>query len=61
MKGSVARYGEGGRTELWRIFSWCVGDSHADRICCMLDWYCRIFRISPHRFRRWPTGNTVLR
>ena len=38
MKGSVARYDEGERTELWRIF-----------------------RISPHRFRHWPTGNTVLR
>jgi hypothetical protein len=57
MKASVACYGEppcANRTELWRVFSWCVGDKHANRICWLLDLYCRIFRLDPTRFYRWP-------
>jgi len=33
------------RTELWREFSWRVGDTHANRICWLLTLYCRLFRI----------------
>lgn len=47
---TTARYGMGQRTELWRLLSWCVGDAHADRLCWLLDLYCRVFGIDVERF-----------
>lgn len=44
----------GRRTELWRIFSYCAGDAHADRICKLLDAYCFLFRIPVRAFWKFP-------
>jgi len=38
---SCARWEDGARTEIWRVFSWCYGDDHADRMCWLLDGYLR--------------------
>lgn len=51
---STAHFPDGIRTELWRIFSYCVGDSHADRLCTLLDAYCFLFRVPPRSFWSWP-------
>lgn len=42
------------RTELWRILAWQVGDVHANRICHILNWYCRLFSVNPKLFNRFP-------
>lgn len=44
----------GNHTELWRVFSWCLGDKHADRLCYMVHLYCRATGVKPERLYRWP-------
>lgn len=36
---SCARDSTGTRTDIWRTFSWYLGDKHANRLCWLLDLY----------------------
>lgn len=42
--------GPGRHTKLWLELSWCLGDEHAHRICKIIDWYVKVFRL---RGRSW--------
>jgi hypothetical protein len=35
--------------EFWREISWRIGDEHANRICWVVQWYCRLFRVDVKR------------
>jgi hypothetical protein len=48
--GPSQGFGPGRHTRLWLELSWCLGDEHAHRICRIIDWYVRIFRL---RGRSW--------
>ena len=49
-KLSTGTFPNGEPTGLWQVFSWCVGDKHADRLCWLLDLYCRVWNICPRAF-----------
>lgn len=42
--------GPGRHTKLWQELSWCIGDTHATRICRIIDVYVRFFGL---RGRAW--------
>ncbi len=46
----------GSRSDLWRHLSWCIGDTHANRICWVIDLYCRLFGIDPAQLQWAPRG-----
>lgn len=50
----VAWYSQGNHTEFWRELSWRVGDEHANRICKLLVWYCKLFGLDANKFRSTP-------
>jgi len=47
---TTARGPSGDRTDIWRTFSWYLGDEHADRLCRILDFYCRLVGRKPSVF-----------
>jgi len=38
------------RSQFWRELSWRLGDEHANRICKILGWYCRLFKLDVSKF-----------
>ncbi len=44
------------RSDFWRHISWGVGDKHANRICWLVDIYCRIFGLDPANLQVSPRG-----
>lgn len=55
---SVAVYRNGAHAPLWFVFYWCLGYEHADRICWMIDAYCRLYKLQPSRLHWWPGAKT---
>lgn len=41
-----------GHSPFWRELSWRCGDTHANRICRWVDFYCWLFRLERERFYR---------
>lgn len=40
----------GCRSEFWRELSWRLGDEHTNRLCWLVDGYCRVFGVERERF-----------
>jgi hypothetical protein len=50
MPNSSIEYADGTKTEFYRILAWYVGDTHAKRIGWIINFYCRIMRLSVTKF-----------
>src|SRR5271157_3201342 len=50
----ISFYTPGNHTEFWHELSWRVGDEHANRICKLLIWYCKLFKLNQIKFHSTP-------
>jgi hypothetical protein len=41
-----------GHSNFWKELSWRCGDTHANRICKLVDIYCALFGLERERFYR---------